>query len=273
MGLEKRSYSMEIIKNNKAKPVEVSIIEDTNTGLLRQFIVKYKGGLLGFKEKEVVVLQKYLLKSILNQTLKVRYNELSSDEIKIIELKSGDYNLLRELENKINNTVETRELDDRRSKLKFQSDVKDLLETTTKRVALDKKYKELMSRHKTSKSGIIGAMGYKFAPLIFGYLYSVSIQNEFGDYELVTINEYLLDLYFRVDRNLTANETRMFSSYFSGYSSMVELKKMLEFGDRIRLVSRVSESEMKTHIEFLSKLNIDYSTSRSPIEDAVYGLP
>lgn len=153
MGLEKRSYSMEIIKNNKAKPVEVSIIEDTNTGLLRQFIVKYKGGLLGFKEKEVVVLQKYLLKSILNQTLKVRYNELNSDEIKIIELKSGDYNLLKELENKINNTVETRELDVRRSKLKFQSDVKDLLETTTKRVALDKKYKELMSRHKTSKRG------------------------------------------------------------------------------------------------------------------------
>ncbi|MCG8315266.1 MAG: hypothetical protein MI976_18805 [Pseudomonadales bacterium] len=121
--------------------------------------------------------------------------------------------------------------------------------------------------------GIIGAMGYKFAPLIFGHLYSVSIQNEFGDYELFTINEYLLDLYFRVDRNLTANETRMFSSYFSGYSNMVELKKMLECGDRTRLVSRVSESEMKTHIEFLSKLNIEYSTSRSPIEGAVYGLP
>jgi hypothetical protein len=154
MVLEKNSYSMKILKNGKVKPVEVSIIEEPYSKNLRQLIIKYKGGLFSLKEKEIVILQRYLLKSVLtDSTLSVSYNTLESDKPKTINLMSDDAHLLEVLDTQINTTVEVRRLDERRDQLRDRTALRELLENTAATVALDKRYKQLMSKHKTSKRG------------------------------------------------------------------------------------------------------------------------
>ena len=54
---------------------------------------------------------------------------------------------------------------------------------------------------------------------------------------------------------------------------MVELKKYLESGQSLMLVSRVLKSELVEHVQFLERLDIKFELNDSPIENGFWGMP
>ncbi|WP_227430872.1 hypothetical protein [Psychrobacter sp. I-STPA6b] len=119
--------------------------------------------------------------------------------------------------------------------------------------------------------GIVANTGYTFAPLKFGHIYKIEFDDEYIGLQSLIVNERLKDIVFTIDRKLTTQEVKRFKYYFPTFINMVELKKHLESGQSLVLVSRVLESELLEHVQFLERLDIKFELNDSPIE-MVFGV-
>lgn len=121
--------------------------------------------------------------------------------------------------------------------------------------------------------GIVANTGYSFAPLKFGHIYEIEFDDEYAGLQRLAVNARLKDIVFKINRSLEAQEVKKLTKYFPDFKKMIELKRHLESGAPIALVSRVLESEISEHINLLQSLNIEYEVNNSPIENGFWGMP
>lgn len=121
--------------------------------------------------------------------------------------------------------------------------------------------------------GIVANTGYSFAPLKFGHIYEIEFDDEYAGLQRLTVNARLKDIVFKINRSLEAQEVKKLTKYFPDVKKMIELKRHLESGAPIALVSRVLESEISEHINLLQSLNVEYEVNNSPIENGFWGMP
>jgi hypothetical protein len=121
--------------------------------------------------------------------------------------------------------------------------------------------------------GIVSNTGHTFVPLKFGNIYEIEFEDEYAGLQKLVVNDRLKDIVFKVNRSLKANEVKEFEKYFDNFENMIELKKYLESGDEIVLVSRVLENETSGYTDFLKKIDVKFRLSESPIESGFWGMP
>ena len=121
--------------------------------------------------------------------------------------------------------------------------------------------------------GIVANTGYTFAPLRFGHIYEIEFDDEYTGMQSMIVNERLKDIVFTIDRKLTTQEIKRFKYYFPTFINMVELKKYLESGQSLVLASRVLESELVEHVQFLERIDIKFELYDSPVENGFWGMP
>jgi hypothetical protein len=121
--------------------------------------------------------------------------------------------------------------------------------------------------------GIVANTGHTFAPLRFGHIYEVEFDDEYAGLQKLVVNDRLKDVVFKVGRSLKASEVKEFEKYFDSFGNMIELKKYLESGDEVVLVSRILENETTDYIDFLKRINVEFWLNQSPIESGFWGMP
>ncbi|MCP4163412.1 MAG: hypothetical protein GY760_25420 [Deltaproteobacteria bacterium] len=122
-------------------------------------------------------------------------------------------------------------------------------------------------------NGIVTHTGQKFAPLKFRHIYEIVVVFEKMAPQTLKLNDYLKDIDITISNNLKAQEVKRLQKYFDGFDNMIELKKYLENGELVRLISRVPESHISEHVNLMEKLKIEYNISDSPIDKGSSGLP
>ena len=121
--------------------------------------------------------------------------------------------------------------------------------------------------------GVVENTGYKFAPLKFVRIYEITVSDKYSGRQHLKVEDYLKDIEIVAKSPIKASAVKLLEPYFDGFGSLVELKKHIESGNRVKFRSRVPESHIDKYIVLLGDLGLEFFIEDSPIDGNMYDWP